>query len=283
MGRCRFNCNSTGRYFGSTKRGINKPSALGNPERPLSPIIIGCTCGPGRKPRLCSTARRGTACTCAGPSMHGRQRHRVIGSVAARESFGCPLHHWPTLVCYTRNELRAPTVAARPSNAFTFMDLLDSLRQAPSAELYRLYLAIGKMLDDPGRILEVRQRLHLGMAVSYIADNPLAQPLRGTVVELRQAQAIVQDNASRRRWALPYAAIVPDSASAPIHPEPAPPPRAQREEFFVGDTVGFTDKHLSERIGIIVRLNAKTASIAVTDSEGHWRVSYGLLRRIVDL
>jgi len=29
------------------------------------------------------------------------------------------------------------------------MDILDSLRQAPSAELYRLYLAIGKMLDDP--------------------------------------------------------------------------------------------------------------------------------------
>jgi hypothetical protein len=53
------------------------------------------------------------------------------------------------------------------------MDILDSLRQAPSAELYRLYLAIGKMLDDPRRILEVRQRLHLGMAVSYIGDNPL--------------------------------------------------------------------------------------------------------------
>jgi hypothetical protein len=47
--------------------------------------------------------------------------------------------------------------------------------------------------------------------------------------------------------------------------------------------VGFTDKHLSERVGTIVRLNSKTASIAVTDSEGHWRVSYGLLRRIVDL
>jgi len=180
-------------------------------------------------------------------------------------------------------QLRAPTVAARPSNAFTFMDLLDSLRQASSAELYRLYLAIGKMLDDPRRILEVRQRLHLGMAIGYIGDNPLAPPVRGTVVELRQTQAIVQDNASRLRWALPYAAIVPDSASGPIHPEPAPRPRAQREEFFVGDTVGFTDKHLSERIGTIVRLNAKTASIAVTDSEGHWRVSYGLLRRIVDL
>jgi hypothetical protein len=60
------------------------------------------------------------------------------------------------------------------------MDILDSLRQAPSAELYRLYLTIGKMLDDPRRILEVRQRLHLGMEVSYIGGDPLAPPSHGT-------------------------------------------------------------------------------------------------------
>ena len=91
------------------------------------------------------------------------------------------------------------------------MDILDSLRQAPSAELYRLYLAIGKMLDDPRRILEVRQRLHLGMAVSYIGDNPLGPPSQGTVVELRQTQAVIQDSVTRRRWGVPYAAIIPDT------------------------------------------------------------------------
>ena len=67
------------------------------------------------------------------------------------------------------------------------------------------------------------------------------------------------------------------------HVEPAPPSRTQREEFFIGDTVGFTDKHPSERVGIIVRLNAKTASIAVNGTDGHWRVSYALLRKIVDI
>lgn len=162
------------------------------------------------------------------------------------------------------------------------MDILDALRQAPTAELYRLYLAIGKMLDDPQRILEVRQRLHLGMAVGYIADDPLGPLSQGTIAELRHTQAVVQDSRSRRHWAIPYPAIVSDS-TAPIHPDPAPPPRAKRGEFFIGDTVGFIDKHLNERVGTVVRLNAKTASIAVTDSEGHWRVSYGLLRKIVDI
>ena len=162
------------------------------------------------------------------------------------------------------------------------MDILDSLRQAPSAELYRLYLAIGKMLDDPRRILEVRQHLHLGMEVRYIGGDPLAPPSHGAVVELRQTQAVIQDNQSRQRWSVLYAAVIPDTASGPTHAPASPPPRARREEFFVGDTVGFTDKHLSERVGIIVRLNAKTASIAVNDSEGHWRFSYALLRKIVD-
>ncbi|MFM0631231.1 hypothetical protein [Paraburkholderia xenovorans] len=162
------------------------------------------------------------------------------------------------------------------------MDILDSLRQAPSAELYRLYLTIGKMLDDPRRILEVRQRLHIGMTVRYVGDNPMGPPLEGTITELRHTQAVVQDSSTRRRWAVLYAAIIPGMTAGPIQTE-APPPRARPEEFFIGDIVGFTDKHLNERVGTVVRLNSKTASIAVTDSEGDWRVSYGLLRKIVDI
>ncbi|HEX3378360.1 MAG TPA: hypothetical protein VHU21_00980 [Paraburkholderia sp.] len=95
------------------------------------------------------------------------------------------------------------------------MDILDSLRQAPSAELCRLYLAIGKMLDDPRRILEVRQCLHLGMEVSYIGGDPLAPPSYGTVVELRQTQAVIQDNQSRQRSSVLYAAVIPDTTSGP--------------------------------------------------------------------
>ncbi|CAE6871027.1 hypothetical protein R69658_08151 [Paraburkholderia aspalathi] len=162
------------------------------------------------------------------------------------------------------------------------MDILDSLRQAPSAELYRLYLTIGKMLDDPRRILEVRQRLHIGMTVRYVGDNLMGPPLEGAITELRHTQVVVQDSLTRRRWAVLYAAIIPDMTAAPIQTE-APPPRPRPEELFIGDTVGFTDKHLNERVGTVVRLNSKTASIAVTDSEGHWRVSYGLLRKIVDI
>ncbi|MFM0053908.1 hypothetical protein [Caballeronia grimmiae] len=58
-----------------------------------------------------------------------------------------------------------------------------------------------------------------------------------------------------------YAAILLDASAAPIQKE-APPARPRPEEFFIGDTVGFTDKHLNERVGTVVRLDSKTASIA---------------------
>lgn len=42
----------------------------------------------------------------------------------------------------------------------------------------------------------------------------------------------------------------------------------------MGGTAGFTDKHLSERIGTIFRLNAKTACLCCCQgTDGHWRVA----------
>jgi len=167
------------------------------------------------------------------------------------------------------------------------MDILDALRLAPSADLYRLYLTIRRMLDNPKRILESRRQLHIGMTVSYVADD-LTQPMRqGRILELRQTQALVEDIATRRRWSLSYAAVIADATattpSAPHDPPPPPPSRAQREDFMIGDTVAFTDQHLHERIGTVVRVNQKTASIQCNPDEGHWRVSFALLRKVVDL
>ncbi|UIF88107.1 hypothetical protein [Cupriavidus sp. UYPR2.512] len=166
------------------------------------------------------------------------------------------------------------------------MDIPDALRLAPSADLYRLYLTIGRMINDPKRILEVRRHLHIGMTVGYVADD-LTQPVRqGRILELRQTQAVVQDTTSGRHWILPYAAVLAEPTSAaqqPPHASPPPPARAQRADFRVGDTVSFTDQHMRERIGTIVRVNQKTASIECDPNEGHWRVSFALLRKVVDL
>ena len=158
--------------------------------------------------------------------------------------------------------------------------LLDALRIAPSIDLYELSLAINQMLNDPRRILEVRRHLHLGAQVMYF-DHRRGTLAPGRVLQLQATNATVQDDITRTHWKLPYAAIVADPAQRAEQAAQAPPLRPYVATFKLGDTVSFTYKHLRERIGTITRMNTKTYSL-VCDGEP-WRVSPGLLRKIIDL
>lgn len=158
--------------------------------------------------------------------------------------------------------------------------LLDALRNAPSLDLYELSLAISQMLTDPRRILEVRRHLHLGAQVMYF-DHRRGTLAPGRVLQLQPTYATVQDDITRTHWKLPYAAIVADPAQRAEQAAQVPPKRADLVKFKLGDTVSFTDKHLRERIGTVTRMNTKTYSL-LCDGE-QWRVSPGLLRKIIDL
>ncbi|MBC7857530.1 MAG: hypothetical protein H7Z39_01890 [Burkholderiaceae bacterium] len=158
--------------------------------------------------------------------------------------------------------------------------LLDALRNAPTLDLYQLNLAIDQMLSDPRRVLEVRRHLHLGAQVMYY-DHRRGTLAPGRVLQLQPSHATVQDDATRIHWKLPYAAIVADPAQRVEQPQPAPRRAVDPTAFKLGDKAGFTDKHLRERIGTITRINTKTCSL-LCDGE-QWRVSPGLLRKIIDL
>ena len=160
--------------------------------------------------------------------------------------------------------------------------LLDLLRNAPSLDLYQISLTAHQLIADPQRILAIRCRLHLGARVRYFhhRTHDLAA---GTVVQFRPTEVAVQDDATRKQWWLPYAAIVPDpdqQVSESPMPMPAPTKRPVMD-FRLGDTVGFTDKYLREHVGTVRRLNDKTVSV---DCEGErWRVPPRMLRKIIDL
>lgn len=158
--------------------------------------------------------------------------------------------------------------------------LLDVLRDAPSVDLYELGLMINRLLADPVRVLAIRKHLHLGAPVMFFDHrrNALAP---GRVIELRQKEVCVQEDGARTSWVLPYAAIVAPSAARGA--QPAPPPEASLAVavFEVGDTVSFTDKHLRERVGTVVRLNDKTVSV-LCDGE-RWRVARRILRHMIDV
>lgn len=158
--------------------------------------------------------------------------------------------------------------------------LLDALRNAPSLDLYELSLALNQLIADPRRILDVRRHLHLGAQVMYF-DHRRGTLAPGRVLQLQATSATVQDTATHTKWKLPYAAIVADPAQRSGPVPPMPPRPVDVAEFKLGDTVGFTDKHLRERIGTVTRINAKSCSL-LCDGE-QWRVSPGLLRKIIDL
>jgi hypothetical protein len=164
--------------------------------------------------------------------------------------------------------------------------LIEELPMATSAELYQLSWVIDQLLADPRRIVQARGKLHTGQQVQYLNwDDGKLRSAR--VVAIKDRRVTVLDEAARAHFTLPYAAIVPAEptaaeAAAPQQSPLRPPPEiADRADFRVGQRVSFTDQHLQRRVGLIVRINQRTATL---DCDGQtWRVAFGLLNHLVDV
>jgi len=155
-------------------------------------------------------------------------------------------------------------------------DLMSELRQAPDLDLLRLRTAIDHLLQSPSRILAVRQHLHLGQEVHFwnLRDNRMQH---GRITKFKSDQLLILAENPPQYWWVPYTAIQLDPSQAPP-PEPARP--LGRSDFALGDTVSFEGRDLIQRLGSIVRLNQKTATVSC---DGHeWRVPFALLRHVVD-
>ena len=166
--------------------------------------------------------------------------------------------------------------------------LIEDLPMASSAELYQLSWAIEQLLADPRRIVQARGQLHTGQQVQYLDWND-GKLRAARVIAMKDRRVTVLDEASRNSFTVPYAAIVPSAsgvtepvAGAAAQSEPTPPPEiAGRADFRVGNRVSFTDQNLQHRVGLIVRINQRTATI---DCDGQsWRVAFGLLRHLVEV
>lgn len=166
--------------------------------------------------------------------------------------------------------------------------LIEELPMATSAELYQLSWVIDQLLADPRRIVQARGQLHTGQQVQYLHwDDGKLRSAR--VVSMKDRRVTVLDEATRTHFTLPYAAIVlgepsvaQDAGAPPEQSPPRPPPEiAGRADFRVGQRASFTDQHLQPRVGLIVRINQRTATL---DCDGQtWRVAFGLLHHLVDV
>jgi hypothetical protein len=162
---------------------------------------------------------------------------------------------------------------------------IEYLPMATSSELYQLSWVIEQLLADPRRIVQARSDLHLGRPVHYF-NWPDGKLHAARVVSMKDSRVTLIDEQSKRHISVPYAAItaqtapganVGDAAQGNLTP---PPEIGQRKDFQVGQHVSFTDRDLQGRVGVIVRINQQTATVA---SDGQsWRVSFALLRHVVE-
>ena len=166
--------------------------------------------------------------------------------------------------------------------------VVQALQQATLLELFAMSTLIDRQMSDPARIAAVRLRLHLGQRVQFLDwRDPQMQMRPAQVVALAKDHVKVLEEGAHRQWNLPYAAVEPaiDQASPPAAP-PAPPPqpaaKTRRDNFRGGERVSFEDRSGQSQVGTIARVNRQTATIH-TDDGKVWRVSFSLLRHIIDV
>jgi hypothetical protein len=182
-----------------------------------------------------------------------------------------------------------------------FKLLVVNLPQATTIDLYRLAYISRPLYNEPQRALAIRKELHLGKTVQYF-DSSQGAFHTGKIVALRDRDFSLEDRERNVRFkSLPYAAIDlvatqaldqpqtqerPSFAKHPMPNSPRPVPREKvltKSDFQVGGKVSFINREGAMLIGGITRLNQQTATVVVDNIGGHWRISYSLLRHVLDI
>ncbi|NGZ05276.1 MAG: hypothetical protein G8237_02870 [Magnetococcales bacterium] len=157
--------------------------------------------------------------------------------------------------------------------------ILQELQGATLFDLYRLKVGIEGMLDQPERLAQVKRHLHPGMVISYFNGRKNRQSV-AEVIDVQRTNVLVLDKTDGQRWNVPLHAVNLAGVDTDIHPHQGQN-RLDKNQLRIGDSIGFHDRQNREQYGIIRQLNQKTVSI-VTREGMRWRVSYGLLFKVMD-
>lgn len=120
--------------------------------------------------------------------------------------------------------------------------MIEALEGASSLQLYQLKALIEGMLADPRRGIAARANLHLGQPVQFV-DFRDGQMRRGKIIAMRDTQATVLEEGTKRTWKIPclamqgYHGAELRDEQAPYEPPPEPASATTHaREFQRGDS-----------------------------------------------
>jgi hypothetical protein len=160
-----------------------------------------------------------------------------------------------------------------------YSDIIKALENSTGFDLFRLSVAIGRLLEDPKRITEVKEHLHPGDEVEYF-DRTQNRVVAAKLLEFRRTRVLIQHLEDGSEWTIPYYWLNIHRANVEINENRKK--GLGRNEVAVGDQVGFVDNDGNERYGKVVRLNQKTVTLDCGNNH-QWRVAYSFLFRVFDV
>ncbi len=157
-----------------------------------------------------------------------------------------------------------------------YTELVNELRQASLFDLYRVCVVIDCELQNPQRIIAMKQKLRLGMELEYF-DRTQNRSIKAQLVALKQKSVEIFDLEQKKNFLLPYYMLNVDGIETAIHEKTN---TLTAHNLKVSDCVGFNSDG-RDIMGIVERLNHKTATIHTTTGQ-KWRVAYSYLYRVHD-
>ena len=156
--------------------------------------------------------------------------------------------------------------------------VFQELETASDFELYRLNIAINKLLEDPERINTLRKKLVIGMQVEYFKSE-VNKVVVCEILEIKRTRVTVKEIETEERWLLPFYCLNLDGIATTLV---ANNQRGlSKAELHIGSTVGFVNsQNKQDYFGQVVKLNPKRAIILVGDEK--WKVPYQMLFSIVN-
>lgn len=157
----------------------------------------------------------------------------------------------------------------------------QALQTASDFELFRLRVAIDKLLDDPERSNALRKKLVVGMHLEYFneAEN---RAIACEVVEIKRTRATVFDSSTKQCCTMPFYFLNLDHVATELVVNNKK--GLSKAELSIGSEVGFiSSKDNQEYIGRVGKLNPKRAVILINSARGEvqWTVPYSMLFPII--